>query len=52
MSKQLTERQLQIARRRRVRALETRRDQELLKRDRASEVLRGIRAELKAARLR
>lgn len=50
--KQMTERQIQIARRRKVRALETRRDQELLKRDKASEALSTIRIELRTARLK
>lgn len=52
MAQQMTNRQIQISRRRRIRALETRRDQELLKRDKATESLRSIRGELKAARLK
>lgn len=49
--KQASKRQLQISRRRKIRALEAERDKQLVARDRASEALRGIRVKLREARL-
>lgn len=51
MSSNLTRRQIQIQRRRKVRAIETRRDQALLKRDQATSELKKLRSELASARL-
>lgn len=50
MSSNLTKRQLQIARRRKIRQIETRRDQALLKRDQATNELKKLRGELAASR--
>ena len=51
MSSNLTKRQVQIQRRRKVRVIETKRDQALLKRDQATSDLKKFRLELSQARM-
>lgn len=51
MSSNLTQRQVQIQRRRKIRAIETKRDQALLKRDQASSELKKLRSDLSQARM-
>lgn len=50
MASNPTKRQLQIARRRKIRAIEAKRDQEILKRDNANTNIRKLRNDLKQAR--
>lgn len=51
MSGNLTKRQVQIQRRRKIRQIETKRDMALLKRDQATAELKKLRVELSQARM-
>lgn len=50
MARTLTERQIQILRRRKIRAIESKRDQAMMTRDKANSDLRKYRQELQEAR--